>query len=68
MCTHPCYDCIALEHLSDEAVVEIRNFLQVFMLDFERRYGSQIRRYYDDRSEHNIIQADSREPTDDPPF
>jgi hypothetical protein len=68
MCTHPCYDCIALQPLSDETVVEILNFLQIFTLDFEIRYGSQIRRYYDDRSEHNIIAADSRKPTDDPPF
>lgn len=39
MCSHLCHDCIPMRQLSDEAAVEILNFLQVFTLDFEiRRY------------------------------
>lgn len=68
MCSDPCYQCIPLRPLSDEAAVEILDFLQVFMTDFETRYGNQIRRYYDQRSRDNIIQEYPSEPTDDPPF
>lgn len=54
--------------LSDEAVIEIRDFLEVLMLVFDARYGAQIRRYYDDRSRQNIAQSDTPASTDDPPF
>jgi len=37
-------------------------------MDFEIWYGEQIRRYYDQRSCHNIIQTNLSESTDDPPF
>jgi hypothetical protein len=57
-----------MPQLSGEAAVEILNFLQVFTTDFEIRYGSQIRRYYGDRSQHKLIQGMSRTKTDDPPF
>ena len=68
MCTDHDYPCIPMRPLSDEATVEILNFLQVFMTDFENSHGNQIRRYYDERSRHNIIQHYPSEPTDDPPF
>jgi hypothetical protein len=68
MCSDSGFECIPLRPLSDEAAVEILDFLQVFMTDFENRYGNQIRRYYDERSRHNIIQDSPSEPTDDPPF
>ena len=68
MCSDHGYQCIPLRPLSDEAVVEILDFLQVFTTDFENRYGNQIRRYYDERSRHNIIQDYPSESTDDPPF
>jgi hypothetical protein len=68
MCEDPCYECIPLRQLSDEAAVEILDFLQVFTLDFEIRYGDQIRRYYDGRSQHNIVQKTPCTTTDDPPF
>ncbi len=55
MCSELCYQCIPLRPLSDEAAVEILDFLQVFTTDFETRYGEQIRRYYDERSRHNIV-------------
>jgi len=68
MCSDSGLESITLQSLSDEAAVEILDFLQVFMTDFENRYGNQIRRYYDERSRHNIIQDSPSEPTDDPPF
>lgn len=68
MCSDPCYQCIPLRQLSDEAAVEILDFLQVFTLDFEIRYSDQIRRYYDQRSRHNIVQTTPPARTDDPPF
>lgn len=68
MCPDHGYQCIPLRPLSDEAAVEILDFLQVFTTDFEIRYGGQIRRYYDDRSRHNIVQTNSSVDKDDPPF
>jgi hypothetical protein len=59
---------IPLPQLSDKAAVEILDFLQVFTNDFENRYGNQIRRYYDERSRHNIIQDNLFKDTDDPSF
>lgn len=68
MCSEPCYRCIPLRQLSDESAVEILNFLQVFTLDFDIRYGDQIRRYYDERSQHNIVQRTHPGTIDDPSF
>jgi len=68
MSSHPCHDCIPMRQLSDEAAVEILNFLQVFTLDFEMRYGDQIRRYYDERAQHNIVAHKPGAVADDPPF
>jgi hypothetical protein len=42
--------------------------LQVFMTDFEIRYSEQIRRYYDERSRHNIVQVIPCATADEPPF
>ena len=64
----PCYQCIPLPSLSDEAAVEIRDFLEVLTIDFECRYRNQIRRYYDQRSRHNIVQTHPAGSNDDPPF
>ena len=61
---HPC---MPTPPLSDEAAVEILDFLQVFMTEFENRYGDQIRRYYEERSRHNLVQQAAGE-TGDPPF
>lgn len=68
MGSDPCYQCIPLRALSDEAAVEILDFLQVFTMDFEIRYSDQIRRYYDQRSRHPIVQTTPSARTDDPPF
>ena len=54
--------------LSDEAVVEIYDFLHHVLTVFESRYGDQIHRYYDGRSQYNLIETDRNLPLDDPPF
>lgn len=68
MCTDPCFQCIPLPQLSDEAVVEILDFLQVFTTDFGNRYCGQIHRYYENRSQHNIVADNPCVTTDAPPF
>jgi hypothetical protein len=68
MCSEQGFQCIPSHPLSDKTVVEILDFLQLFMTDFENRYYAQIRRYYDDRYRHNIVQTNSVMNNDDPPF
>ena len=59
---------IPMPRLSDDAVVQIHDFI-VHILDlFEARYGDQIHRYYDDRSAHNIVGSEPVPDLDDPPF
>jgi len=57
-----------LPPLSDEAAVEILDFLHAVLCTFESRYSAQLRRYYDDRSRHNLIEPDRNFKPDDPPF
>lgn len=59
---------IPMPTLSDDAVVQIHNFIAHVLDLFEARYGDQIHRYYDDRSAHNMIRADTPPNLDDPPF
>ena len=59
---------LVLPPLSDKATVEILDFLHELLDLFESHYGDQIHRYYDDRSQHNIVQSEPNLPTDDPPF
>jgi hypothetical protein len=61
---------IRLPPLSDEAVVEIFDFLGDFLRLFETHYGGQIHRFYEDRSFNNLVHPDpsSQTPDDDPPF
>ena len=68
MHSDPIYPCIQLPKLSDKAAVEILDFLQVLTNDFENRYSNQIRRYYDERSRHSIVQTDLFETVGDPPL
>jgi hypothetical protein len=68
MCSDHSYQCIPLRPLSDEAAAEILDFLQVFITDFENRYAGQIRRYYDERSRHNIVQGNPFMASGDPTF
>lgn len=61
---------IRLPPISDEAVVEIYDFLTDFLRLFESHYGAQIHRFYEDRSFDNLVHPDpeSPAPDDDPPF
>ena len=64
----PSRDGVPLPRLSDQAAVEIYLFIEHMFLLFESRYGEQIRRHFDDLSEHNLIDPDFDSPLDDPPF
>jgi len=59
---------IALPQLSDDAVVQIHDFIY-FCLDlFEARYGDQIHRHYQDRSRDNLLEPDDPPDGGDLPF
>ena len=45
---------IAPPPLSDQAAVDLLAFLHDLVAGFEARYGAQIHRYYEERSEHNL--------------
>ena len=59
---------IPMPRLSDDAVVQIHNFIAHVLDLFEARYGDQIHRYYDDRSAHNRVGPEPMHSVDDPPF
>ena len=59
---------IPMPRLSDDAVVQIHDFIAHFLDLFEARYGDQIHRYYEDRSVHNIVGPEPMPDIDDPPF
>ena len=55
--------------LGDEAVVEIRNFIEHVLDQFDIHYAAQVRRFYEDRAEHNMVRPTPRDAAaDDPPF
>lgn len=68
MCQHVASPQLPLPRLSDEAAVEILDFLHEVLTVFESRYADQIHRYYEDRSRHNLIEPDQHRPAEDPPF
>jgi len=51
----PNADPIALPTLSDEAVVEIRNFIEHVLDRFDSHFAPQVRRFCEDRAEHNMV-------------
>lgn len=59
---------IELPQLSDESVIEIHSFLETLIHAFESHYTSQIWRYYDGPSQHNLDQPAPAILDDDPPF
>ena len=59
---------IPMPRLSDDAVVQIHDFIAHFLDLFEARYGDQIHRYYEDLSEHNVVRCAPPSCIDDPPF
>jgi hypothetical protein len=59
---------VPLPRLSDEAALEIYLFVEHVFLLIESRYGDQIRRHFDELSQHNFIGPGIDSPLDDPPF
>jgi hypothetical protein len=59
---------IAPPPLSDQAAVDILEFLHDLVACFEARYFDQIHRYYEQRSEHNRRRPVPPPLTDDDPF
>ena len=59
-------DPIRLPRLSDEAAVEIRNFIEYLLDQFDTRYANQVHRFYDSRSQHNMLQPDPQLDDDEP--
>ena len=64
----PASAAISMPQLSDEAVVQIHDFIGHFLDLFEARYGDQIHRFYEDRSALNMIEPEPTTSIDDPPF
>jgi hypothetical protein len=58
---------IPMPHLSDDAVVQIHDFLHHVLDLFEARYGDQLRRFYEDLHDQSF-DADATAALDDPPF
>lgn len=61
---------IRLPTISDDAVVEIHDFLNDFLCLFESHYGAQIHRFYQQHSRENLnhLKAHTRPAEEDPPF
>ena len=59
---------IPMPRLSDDAAVQILDFIEHFLDLFQARYGDQIHRYYDVRSGHNMVGPAPPQSIDDPPF
>lgn len=64
----PASAAIPMPRLSDDAVVQIHDFIGHFLDQFEARYGDQIHRFYEDRSAHNVVSTEPPHSIDDPPF
>lgn len=47
---------IGLPQLSDDAAVQIHDFIYYCLDIFEARYGDQIHRHYQDRSRDNLLE------------
>ena len=61
-------DNIPAPRLSDDAVVQIHDFIHHVLDLFEARYGDQIRRFYEDLCEDTLIEPDIPQTGVDPPF
>ena len=59
---------IPMPRLSDDAVVQIHDFIHHVLDLFEARYGDQIHRFYEDLCGDSLIDSDSGLNLDDPPF
>lgn len=59
---------IPMPRLSDDAVVQIHDFIHHVLDLFEARYGDQIHRFYEELARDSLIDSDSPLNLDDPPF
>jgi len=59
---------IALPQLSDDAVVQIHDFIYYCLDLFEARYGDQLDRYYQERARDNLLEPPDPLDGDDMPF
>ena len=59
---------IPMPRLSDDAVIQIHDFIHHVLDLFEARYGDQIHRFYADLCGDCLIDSDSGLNLDDPPF
>ena len=59
---------IPMPRLSDEAVVQIHDFIHHVLDLFEARYGDQIQRFYAELFDDGRIDSDSSLNLDDPHF
>jgi hypothetical protein len=59
---------IPMPRLSDDAVIQIHDFIHHLLDLFEARYGDQIRRFYQDLCDDGLTEPDTNPNLDDPPF
>ena len=59
---------IPMPRLSDDAVIQIDDFIHHVLDLFEARYGNQIHRFYADLCSDCRTEPDSNLTLDDPPF
>ncbi len=57
-----------MPRLSDDAVVQIHDFIHHILDLFEARYGDQIHRFYQDLCADSMLEPDPTLNLDDPPF
>ena len=57
-----------MPRLSDDAVVQIHDFIHHVLDLFEARYGDQIHRFYEDLCSDSMIEPDAMQTGTDPPF
>jgi hypothetical protein len=57
-----------MPRLSDDAVVQIHDFIHHVLDLFEARYGDQIHRFYEDLCSDSMIETDTTRTGTDPPF
>ncbi len=59
---------IQMPRLSDDAVIQIHDFIHHVLDLFEARYGDQIHRFYQDLCGDFMVDPDTNLDLDDPPF
>jgi hypothetical protein len=65
---HPVPGRIPMPRLSDDAVIQIHDFIHHVLDLFEARYGDQIHRFYQDLCADSLAESDPNLTLDDPPF